>query len=89
MYHKRKFLIFDSSELNKVDFSEVFESIDTVRQSIDKSKTLIKWDEITAAPLISEKLIPSFVENIISKQGPYSYEEILLILNSNDWKEEI
>ncbi len=72
------FMIFNVSELNKIDFEQVKEtSIDTVRKSIDGVKTFVKWEE---------QPVPSSVQNLTTKQGPYNYNEMLEILNTSEWK---
>jgi hypothetical protein len=76
-YENRKFMIFNVSELELIDFTQVCEtSIDTVRKSIDGTKTFVKWDSIE---------IPSSVETLTTKDGPYTYEEILIILSTPEW----
>lgn len=76
-YEHRNFMIFNTSELNIIDFNEVLEtSSETVRRSIDGSLAFIKWDS---------DQIPISVQNLVTKQGPYSYEEMTLILESSDW----
>lgn len=70
------FIIFNVSELNKIDFSQVEEtSIDTVRKSVNKLKTFVKWVGNT----------PSCVQTLTTKEGPYTYEEITNILSTSDW----
>lgn len=72
----RKYLIIPTSELPKVDFSKVCESTaETVRKSVDETKTFIKWD--------SDE--PSFVSNLTGTEGPYTKEEILTILATDAW----
>jgi hypothetical protein len=45
MYENRNFVIFNTSELDQIDFDQVLEtSADTVRQSVDGTKTFVKWD---------------------------------------------
>jgi hypothetical protein len=74
-------MIFSTTELNQIDFTQVCEtSIDTVRKSTDESKTFIKWDD---------EEIPTCVENLTTKQGPYTYEEILEILSTEEWASNI
>jgi hypothetical protein len=76
-YTQRQFMILSVSELPQIDFSQVLEnSVDTVRVSIDGSKTFVKWDGNT---------IPSSVDSLTTKEGPYTYEEILTILNGPEW----
>jgi hypothetical protein len=76
-YEQRQFMIFNVSELNTIDFTQVLEtSINTVRRSVDGTKTFVKWDGNT---------IPSSVDSITTKEGPYTYGEILTILNGSEW----
>jgi hypothetical protein len=75
-YPNREFMIFNVSELPQIDFTQVFEtSIDTVRKSVDQTKTFVKWDGE----------IPSSVSSLITKEGPYTYDEILVILSTEEW----
>lgn len=78
IYEDRNYLIFEVSELELVDFSQVLEtSADTVRKSIDQTKTFVKWEGST----------PSFVSSMQTAEGPYSYEEITSILSTTAWTE--
>jgi hypothetical protein len=80
-YGQRQFMIFNVSELPLIDFTQVLEtSIDTVRKSIDGTKTFVKWDT---------EEIPSSVQSLTTSEGPYSYEEILTILSTPEWSEYI
>jgi hypothetical protein len=75
-YPNREFMIFNVSELPLIDFNQVHEtSQDTVRRSVDGTLTFVKWDGA----------IPSSVEALTTKQGPYTYDEILTILSSPEW----
>ena len=75
-YTDRNFMIFNVSELNDIDFNQVLEtSSDTVRKSVNQSKTFVKW----------EGTIPTCVNNLTTKEGPYTYEEILTILSTSEW----
>lgn len=76
-YNNRHFMIFSVTELPNIDFNEVKEtSIDTVRRSVDGTKTFVKWDG---------EEIPSSVQSLTTKEGPYTYEEILEILATEEW----
>jgi hypothetical protein len=76
-YENREFMIFNVSELPQIDFTQVLEtSIDTVRKSIDQTKTFVKWDGT---------IIPSSVDSLTTKEGPYTYEEMLTILATPEW----
>lgn len=75
-YENREFMIFNVSELTKIDFTQVLEtSIDTVRKSVDETKTFVKWDGET----------PECVSTLTTKEGPYTYDEILVILSTSEW----
>ena len=79
-YTDRNFMIFNVSEINKINFDEVLESsIDTIRKSVDETKTFVKW---------SGNTIPNSVQTLTTSEGPYTYDEIIVILNSTDWVEE-
>ncbi len=76
-YTNREFMIFNVSELPQINFNQVLEtSADTVRKSVDETKTFVKWDGTT---------IPSSVDSLTTKEGPYTYEEILVILATPEW----
>ena len=80
-YNNRQFMIFSVTELNQVDFTQVCEtSIDTVRKSVDETKTVVKWDG---------EGTPTSVEGLTTKEGPYTYEEILEILSTDEWSSNI
>ena len=75
-YENRKFMIFSISELSQIDFTTVLEtSADTVRKSVDGTKTFVKWDHT----------MPQCIANLTTKEGPYTYEEILVILSNDLW----
>jgi hypothetical protein len=76
-YQNREFMIFNVSELDTIDFTQVLEtSIDTVRKSVDGTKTFVKWNG---------DVIPSSVDALTTKEGPYNYDEIIAILNTPEW----
>ena len=76
MYENRNYLIFNVSELDQINFNEVLEtSADTVRCSIDGTKTFVKWN--------NER--PQFTLNLTTAEGPYTHEEMLTILSGPDW----
>ena len=72
----RQYLIIQTRDLDKIDFSQVLEtSQDTVRKSVDETKTFVKWDGET----------PDFINNLTNTEGPYTHEEILKIMNTKEW----
>jgi hypothetical protein len=78
-YPNREFMIFNVSELDKIDFTQVHEtSAETVRKSIDETRTFVKWDGD----------VPSSVAALTTSEGPYTYDEILEILAGPEWTSE-
>jgi hypothetical protein len=75
-YSNRRYVIFSVSELNKIDFEEVLEtSAETVRKSVDQTKTFVKW----------EGEAPASVQSLITQSKYYTHEEILNILSGQEW----
>jgi hypothetical protein len=73
----RYYVIFNVSELDKIDFDQVFEtSIETVRKSLDETLTFVKY---------KDEEMPSSIVALEIKQGPYSHTEILEILATSEW----
>lgn len=76
MFENREYLIIPSTEVPKVDFSKVCEtSAETLRFSVDQTKTFIKWDGEA----------PAFIVDILGAEGPYTNPEILEILSGPEW----
>jgi len=70
------YITINTDELSLVDFSEVMEtSEDTVRLSVDGLETVLKW----------EGAEPAFVSTLSSYEGPYTHEEILVIMATPEW----
>ena len=81
MYEQRNFMIFSTSETGSIDFNEVLEtSAETLRLSVNGSKSFVKWDSET---------IPTTVDSLTTKEGPYTYDEIRTILTGSEWVEDI
>ena len=74
-----KYTIFNVSELDTINFEQVKEtSIDTIRKSVDKTKTFVKWDT---------EETPECVALLTTAEGPYTTEEIQTILNTDLWND--
>lgn len=74
-YSNRKYCIITVAEITSlpVDFSQILESsADTVRKSLDETKTFVKY----------EGSQPSF----LSGKTEYTHSEILEILSNNEWR---
>jgi hypothetical protein len=77
MYGQRNFMIIEVSDLGLVDFTQVLEtSPETVRKSVDGTKTFLKWEGDG---------VPSSIAALPWKQGPLSYEEMLALLATPEW----
>jgi hypothetical protein len=80
MFDNRNYVIFNVSEIHKIDFNEVMEtSAETVRKSNNGQKTFVKWDGS----------MPNCVSNLTTKEGPYSYQEMYDILDNPEWHANI
>lgn len=76
MYEDRNYVIFNVSELDQIHFDHVLEtSAETVRTSVDGTKTFVKW----------EGEMPACVSGLTTKEGPYNHSEILAILSTEEW----
>ena len=68
----RTYCIINSSDVSSVDFNQVLEtSADTLRYSVDGTKTFVKY----------EGTQPSF----LSGKTEYTHSEILTILATDEW----
>ena len=77
MYENRQFAIFSTTELDQINFTEVLEtSTETVRKSVDETKTFVKWDGETPPPS---------VQALTTIEGYYTYTEMLEILSTPEW----
>ena len=77
-YESRQFVVFEVSELSKIDFNQVLEtSAETVRRSVDGTKTFVKWDG---------EAIPECVEQLTTKGEYVTYTEIQSLMETTEWK---
>ena len=76
MFEDLKYVIFNYNEVNTIDFAQVWEdSSTTLRLSLDGIKTLVKY---TGAQ-------PSSVTALTSKSQEYTHDQILSILDTDEW----
>ena len=74
------YITIEMSEIASVDFSQVMEtSEETLRLSVDGLETVLKWQGAE----------PSFVSTLTSYEGPYTHEEILVIMATPEWTNPI
>lgn len=69
-------IIFNVNEINKVNFSEVIQTPQTLVYSVNKDKTYVTWLGSTT---------PSFVSTIITAEGPYNDDQLHAILERRQW----
>ena len=75
-----KYIIFNVSELDLIDFNQVIEnSPETLRYSIDETKTFIKWIENE----------PTFISELVSKSIIYNNEDMMDILHTDEWEHKL
>ena len=75
-YESREFMIFSVTELSQIDFTQVCEtSEETVRKSVDGTKTFVKWDGN----------VPLCVESLTTKGEYLTHSEILAEMNTEAW----
>ena len=71
-----KYVIFECNEINKIDFNEVKEtSSETLRKSIDGTKTFIKYEGET----------PNSIIDLLTKSIEHTQQEMLDILSTDEW----
>lgn len=75
----RTYQIINISDLNNIDFSQVYEtSAETIRKSIDESLFTIKWDRE-----------PSFItDGTVTPVETLSYENCLSLMATAEWTPE-
>ena len=72
----RNYVIIDASEVSSVDFNQVLEtSAETLRFSVDGSKTFVKF----------EGAAPAF----LAGKPALSHSEVLEVLAGSEWTEEV
>jgi len=70
-------MIFNVSEIDKINFSQTLTtSNETLRMSVDGTKTFVKW---------AGESIPEFLNDFTTKEGPYNFEQMLIIIESPEW----
>jgi len=102
MYENRKYLIIPSSIVDNINFTQVHEtSKDTLRYSVDGTKTFVKYDLITYEEDFVQTItnaetgepmtttIPAGTYGRPSIYDPsypeYTHEEILTVLSTEEW----
>ncbi len=75
-FDDRHYVVFDLSEVDTIDFSEVMEtSADTLRKNLAETKSFVKY----------EGAMPASVTALTTKSQEYTHAEILALLAGTDW----
>ena len=75
-FHNRHYVVFDLTEVDTIDFSEVMEtSADTLRKNLANTQSFVKY----------EGDMPASVTALTTKSQEYSHAEILALLAGTDW----
>jgi hypothetical protein len=75
-FENRHYVVFDLSEVDTIDFSEVMEtSADTLRKNLADTQSFVKY----------EGDMPPSVVALTTRSQEYSHEEILVFLAGEEW----
>lgn len=80
MNNNRKYVVFNVSELDKIDFTQVLEtSSETLVRSVDGTKTFVKWEGDT----------PSCILSLTTKGEYLTADEIVQLMTAPEWSKPI
>lgn len=105
-YENRRYLIIPSTIVNSINFNEVMEtSVDTLRYSIDKAQTFVKYNVVVVTEAYEQTYINAQtgqIETITVEPGVYgrpsiysseylelNHEEMLVLLSTEQWSEPL
>lgn len=75
-FENRHYVVFDLTEVDTIDFSEVMEtSADTLRKNLAETQSFVKY----------EGDMPPSVVALTTKSQEYTHEEILTLLAGPEW----
>jgi hypothetical protein len=76
-FEERRYVFLEVSEISKIAFGEVLEtSENTLRINADGTKTFVKY----------ENEMPASVTLLQTKSVEYTHDEILVVLNTDEWQ---
>ena len=102
MYDNRRYLVIPSSIVDDINFSQVYEtSKDTLRYSVDGTKTFVKYDLVIQDEDITQTMLNMETGETFTTTVPagiygrpsiynenyseYTHEQILEILSTDEW----
>ena len=75
-FENRRWVILPSTSIGEINFEDVLETSEySLRKSVDKSKTFVKY----------EGTQPSSVASITGVSSEYTHSEILAVLATEEW----
>ena len=75
-FDNRKYVVFDLTEVNTIDFSQVMEtSADTLRKNLAETQSFVKYEGDQ----------PTSVAALTTKSSEYNHADILPLLAGADW----
>ena len=75
-FENRHYVVFDLSEVDTIDFSEVMEtSADTLRKNLANTQSFVKY----------ESDMPASITALNTRSQEYTHAEILAILSGEEW----
>ena len=71
MFENRKYVIFEVSEIDAIDFSQVLEtSAETLRKSVDETKTFVKYEVLPAQEeVLYQEGDPEIGDDMLYQEG--------------------
>lgn len=75
-FDNRFYFVIPAARMTDVDFSEVLESESSLRYNSDSSKTFVCYESSS---------VPSSLQSISDKEGPYTNDQMLEILKTEGW----
>jgi len=75
-FDNRHYVVFDLTEVDTIDFSEVMEtSADTLRKNLAETQSFVKY----------ESDMPASITALNTRSQEYTHEEILSLLAGEEW----
>lgn len=74
-YKMHTFLVYNLSEQHLIDNTQCSPSPLFMKNSLDGTKSFICYI-----------LEPDYINNITTKQGPFDYSEMMVVLEGSEWK---
>jgi len=75
-FDNRKYVVFDLTEVNTIDFSQVMEtSADTLRKNLAETQSFVKYEGDQ----------PTSIAALTTKSSEYTHADILTLLAGADW----